>query len=83
MKLTEARLKKLLRWEESFRKTTDKEERIKIEVKERLTILPEDLKELFSKNPPKVLMIVEHLALRLRHLTNDYAAVCRQICEKS
>ena len=43
MKLTEARLKKLLRWEESFRKTADKEEEIKIEVKERLTILPEDL----------------------------------------
>ena len=46
------------------------------------TIDEDDLDTLFEKNPPKVLMILEHISLRLRHLTSDYASVCREISDK-
>ena len=35
-----------------------------------------DLKELFSKNPPKVEMILEHVSYRLRKLTKEYLSAC-------
>ncbi len=47
------------------------------------TIYLEDLQELFRKNPLKVWMVLEHIGMRLRHLTEDYAKVCREICERS
>ena len=43
-------------------------------------IKPEDIAELFKNNPPKVLMILEHLIRRLRSLTAEYADVCKEIC---
>ncbi|MBR5345821.1 MAG: cyclic nucleotide-binding domain-containing protein [Clostridia bacterium] len=46
------------------------------------SIYPEDMRELFEKNPPKVWMVFEHIALRLRHLTDEYAGICREICER-
>ena len=45
------------------------------------TIYPDDLTELFEKNPLKVNMILSNLSFRLRRLTDDYTAVCTQICE--
>ena len=42
-------------------------------------ISPEDLQEMFEKNPAKVWMIFEHLAGRLRSLTRDYAGVCEEL----
>lgn len=44
-------------------------------------ILPEDLANLFRKNPVKIYMILEHLITRLRSLTREYASVCRELCE--
>lgn len=44
-------------------------------------IRPEDIPALFRSNPGTVWMILEHTALRLRRLTDDYAAVCRQIAD--
>ena len=35
-----------------------------------------DLKELFTKNPPKVEMILEHVSYRLRKLTKEYMSAC-------
>ncbi|MCR5672807.1 MAG: cyclic nucleotide-binding domain-containing protein [Lachnospiraceae bacterium] len=39
-------------------------------------ITPGDLKNLFSQNPPKVEMILEHVSYRLRKLTKEYMAAC-------
>ncbi len=39
-------------------------------------ITAEDLKELFTKNPPKVEMILEHVSYRLRKLTKEYMSAC-------
>ena len=39
-------------------------------------IFPDDLEELFEKNPPKVIMILQHLSYRLRKLTDKYLAAC-------
>ncbi len=35
-----------------------------------------DLKSLFTQNPPKVEMILEHVSYRLRKLTKEYMAAC-------
>ena len=43
------------------------------------TIYPEDLEDLFRKNPPKVEMILRHMSFRLRRLTVDYLAACRKL----
>lgn len=43
------------------------------------TIYPEDLEDLFRKNPPKVEMIFRHMSFRLRRLTVDYLAACRKL----
>ncbi len=40
-------------------------------------ITPADLKGLFSQNPPKVEMILEHVSYRLRKLTKEYMAACK------
>ena len=40
------------------------------------TISPNNLKELFTQNPPKVEMILEHLSYRLRRLTKEYINAC-------
>ena len=42
-------------------------------------IKPEDLSELFEKNPSKIWMILEHMVLRLRNLTDEYADVCGEL----
>ena len=47
------------------------------------TIYPEDLEDLFRQNPPKVSMILQHLSLRLKRLTNDYLDICRKLSELS
>lgn len=47
------------------------------------TIYPEDLEDLFRKNPPKVEMILRHLSYRLRKLTDDYLAACRKLSEET
>lgn len=47
------------------------------------TIYPEDLEDIFKRNPPKIGMILQHLALRLMRLTNDYAEACRKLSEVS
>lgn len=39
-------------------------------------ICPDDLEELFEKNPPKVMMILSHVSSRLRMLTNKYLGAC-------
>jgi CRP-like cAMP-binding protein len=39
-------------------------------------ITPSDLKNLFSQNPPKVQMILEHISYRLRKLTKEYMTAC-------
>ena len=44
-------------------------------------IYPQDLEELFRKNPPKIGMIIRNLSHRLRELTNDYVAACRKVKE--
>lgn len=44
-------------------------------------IKPEDLSELFRKNPVKIMMIMNYLCRRLRSLTNEYATVCKELCE--
>ena len=46
-------------------------------------IYPEDLEELFSKNPAKVEMIIRHLSYRLRRLTDDYMDVCDQLARRA
>ena len=46
-------------------------------------IYPEDLIELFEKNPPKFGMIIEHLSSRLRKLTDKYLAACSLVYEVS
>ena len=46
-------------------------------------IHPEDMNELFEKNPPKVNMILGHLSNRLRKLTNEYESACSVACELS
>ena len=38
-------------------------------------IYPEDLNELFEKNPSKVVMMMAHLSNRLRNLTNAYVEI--------
>ena len=43
---------------------------------------PDDLEELFSKNPLKVDMLLRNLSNRLRRLTVDYAELCEKIREK-
>lgn len=43
-------------------------------------IKPEDIAMLFSRNPAKIWMIMDHLIHRLRSLTTEYADVCREIC---
>ena len=45
-------------------------------------IRPEDLAELFDKNPLKVDMILQNLSYRLRRLTNEYADICAKVKEK-
>lgn len=40
-------------------------------------ITPADLKNLFSQNPPKVEMILEHVSYRLRKLTKEYMGACK------
>lgn len=40
-------------------------------------ITPDDLKELFKQNPPKVEMILQHVSYRLRKLTKEYMSACR------
>lgn len=45
------------------------------------TIRPENLEELFRKNPSKVQMILAHLSNRLRRLTADYMNACKQASE--
>ena len=42
----------------------------------------EDLKELFTKNPPKLELILQNLSYRLRRLTIEYEALCEKISEK-
>ena len=39
-------------------------------------ITPDDLKDLFKENPPKVEMILEHVSYRLRKLTKEYMSAC-------
>ncbi len=39
-------------------------------------ITADDLKSLFTKNPPKVEMILEHVSYRLRKLTKEYMTAC-------
>ena len=46
-------------------------------------IYPEDLMELFEKNPPKFGMIIEHLSSRLRKLTDKYLSACSLVYEVS
>lgn len=40
-----------------------------------------DMQALFTKNPARVWMVFEHIAMRLRTLTDEYAKVCREICD--
>lgn len=47
------------------------------------TILPEDLTELFEKNPAKVYMILQHVSARLRKLTEQYMNACGLVFEAS
>ena len=46
-------------------------------------ITPADLKDLFSQNPPKVQMILEHVSYRLRKLTREYMAACSLVARVS
>ena len=46
-------------------------------------ITPGDLKNLFSQNPPKVEMILEHVSYRLRKLTKEYMAACSIVAKVS
>ena len=43
---------------------------------------PDDLEELFTKNPLKVDMLLQNLSGRLRRLTTDYSDLCKKIQEK-
>lgn len=43
---------------------------------------PDDLAELFEKNPLKVDMLLQNLSGRLRRLTQDYSALCQKIQDK-
>ncbi len=43
----------------------------------------EYMRELFSKNPPKIEMILSYLSYRLRRLTGDYLDACKLISEIS
>ena len=45
-------------------------------------ISKDDLKDLFTKNPPKVEMILMNLSFRLRKRTIEYTALCQKISEK-
>ena len=45
------------------------------------TIYEEDLNELFEKNPPKIVMILRHMAYRLRRLTDEYQEACTMAWE--
>ena len=45
-------------------------------------IYPDDLQELFKKNPSVITMILEHTSRRLRKLTEEYSEVCRKISEQ-
>lgn len=42
-------------------------------------ILPEDLRKLSEKNPPKAYMILAHLSKRLRTLTVQYESACDEV----
>lgn len=44
-------------------------------------IYPDDLEELFEKNPPKVMMILSHVSSRLRKLTDKYLGACGLVYE--
>ena len=46
-------------------------------------IYPEDLAELFEKNPGKVAKMLQNLSYRLRRLTIEYLEVCRKISDKA
>ena len=46
-------------------------------------ITPEDLAELFEKNPAKVDMFLQHVSGRLRKLTNQYMGACQLVYEAS
>ena len=46
-------------------------------------IREEDLEALFKSNPVKIDMILCHLSHRLRRLTLDYVAACREAVEKA
>ena len=46
-------------------------------------IRAEDLEELFKSNPVKIDMILCHLSYRLRRLTIDYVAACREAIENA
>ena len=46
-------------------------------------IHPEDMNELFEKNPPKVGMILGHLSGRLRKLTEEYMSACSLVYDVS
>ena len=43
-------------------------------------IYPEDLADLFKKNPGKVDMILQDLSKKLRTLTARYYDICEKIC---
>ena len=43
----------------------------------------EYMRELFSKNPPKIEMILSYLSYRLRRLTGDYLDACKLIYDIS
>ncbi len=45
------------------------------------TIYEEDLEELFTKNPPKAEMILQHLGIRIRQLSNDYIDACNELAD--
>ncbi len=46
-------------------------------------ITPGDLKGLFTQNPPKVEMILEHISYRLRRLTKEYMSACKMLSRVS
>ncbi|MDO5702226.1 MAG: cyclic nucleotide-binding domain-containing protein [Lachnospiraceae bacterium] len=46
-------------------------------------IYPEDLAELFEKNPMKIDMILRHISKRLRTLTMQYYDICEKISERA
>ena len=44
-------------------------------------IYPENLAELFQKNPARIMMMMDHLSFRLRKLTADYMRACKTAAE--